>query len=634
MASPDPTSADIAPPLQGGRLHLIRVLGEGGVGTVYLARDDHLGVLRAVKVLSQERCRFEAQRRRFDDEARIQATLQHPNVVHVFEILEEEDRVCFVMEWVPGGSLWERIQTSGPLTPREAASAMTGVLSALEAAHALGIVHRDIKPHNILLAPGNVPKLADFGVAHHSLDGAADLTRTGVVMGTWSFMAPEQRASSRRVDPRSDVYAAGSTLYTLLTRRMEQNLFDLDAKDPAFAGIPPPLAAIVVKATRYAREDRYPSASAMRADLEALLGEMPAEPVAEAEGAPATDETADSVFRAPMDPARLPTPVPPGPAGGDRPDPRPRTDPGQPAGAVVWSLDDERSTPRTPPMRPAGARSLAVIAVLFVLAGIAVVGWVLADHEPEAPAALQRTVAVPAAAPPPAARTAPEPTAPPAPTPIPVAAVETAPGPATREPVRADPEPVALPPPAPDTPPSTGDPTEVVRWVAERHPDDVYACHARFLADDAEVRGTVAVVWTVAGGAVTSAAVLANTTGLADLGRCLADASAGWPFPEGFAGEGLSYTFRLDPARTAGWEVGRAAAGRAADLRVCRGGTSSRQGSPVVLVLAVEGGRVGEATVRDAGSGPARVATCLARKAASWSFPAWVGGTWIVPVGP
>ncbi|MBN1337513.1 MAG: serine/threonine protein kinase [Deltaproteobacteria bacterium] len=641
MVSPDPEPSDIAPPLKGGRLRLVRILGEGGVGTVYLARDDRVGGYRAVKILSAERRSFPAQRQRFEDEARIQTELQHPNIVRVFERFEEGDRVCFLMEYVPNGSLWERLQAHGPLPPHAAASAMTGVLAALEAAHALGIVHRDIKPHNILLGPGDVPKLADFGVAHHSMDGAADLTRTGVVMGTWSFMAPEQRASSRRVDPRSDVYAAGSTLYTLLTHRMEQNLFDMDARDSAFEGIPARLASIIVRATRYAREDRYPSAGAMRADLEAVLREMPAGPDGSAVRGQAVGEgiggvPRDQVFRGPVDLDALPSPVPPGPEQAAVPSVR--IDAGKPPPSVAWTLDDERSSPRARRSGAWAGRGLALGLAALVVTGIAYLA--LRGGEPEIPATIQRTVAIPATptpAPAPASRPAvPTPAtrkpASPRPQPEPPAPVAARPP----DPVPAGPEPSPLPSGNPEGPAPTlgADPSEVARWVADRHRDEILGCHARFLTDDPDTRGNVALVWTVVEGAVSSAGVLANTTGVVDLGRCLAETSRSWAFPAGFAADGLTHAIRLDPAETSGWEIERAGASRTADLASCGGRSAPRVRPPLVLVLAVEAGRVREASVRDPGGHPAETAACLARKATSWRFPTWVAGTWIVPVGP
>ena len=264
-------TTEVAPPLAAGRLKLREILGEGGVGTVYLAYDERLDVERAVKVLSRDRASNQVQRQRFLTEARIQARLRHPNIVEVYDIEDDGNQVYLVMELVLGGSLWDRLKVGGPLPPGEATRAVVGILNALEQAHALDIVHRDIKPHNILITDGGVPKLADFGVAHLPSEEHGGVTRTGVVMGTWSFMAPEQRASSRRVDPRSDVYAVAATLYTLVTGYTEPDLFDFELDSSIMQRLPEPLRPVVHRATRYARSQRYPDAVTLREDLERCL---------------------------------------------------------------------------------------------------------------------------------------------------------------------------------------------------------------------------------------------------------------------------------------------------------------------------------------------------------------------------
>ena len=264
-------TTEVAPPLAAGRLKLREILGEGGVGTVYLAYDERLDVERAVKVLATDRATNQVQRQRFLTEARIQARLRHPNIVEVYDIEDDGTQVYLVMELVGGGSLWDRLKAEGPMPPAEAAAAAAGILSALEQAHALDIVHRDIKPHNILMTDSGVPKLADFGVAHLPSEEFGGVTRTGVVMGTWSFMAPEQRASSRRVDPRSDIYAVAATLYTLVTGHTEPDLFDFEQDSSVFGRLPEPLRPLVHRATRYSRSDRYPDAASLREDLERCL---------------------------------------------------------------------------------------------------------------------------------------------------------------------------------------------------------------------------------------------------------------------------------------------------------------------------------------------------------------------------
>jgi serine/threonine protein kinase len=264
-------TTEVAPPLAAGRLKLREILGEGGVGTVYLAYDERLDVERAVKVLAQERASNQIQRQRFLTEARIQARLRHPNIVEVYDIEDDGTQVYLVMELVAGGSLWDRLKADGPMPPDEATRVAIGILAALEKAHEQDIVHRDIKPHNILMTDRGVPKLADFGVAHLPSEEHGGVTRTGVVMGTWSFMAPEQRASSRRVDPRSDIYAVAASLYTLVTGYTEPDLFDFEPDEEVFRRLPEPLRPVIHRATRYARSERYPDADTLRQDLERSL---------------------------------------------------------------------------------------------------------------------------------------------------------------------------------------------------------------------------------------------------------------------------------------------------------------------------------------------------------------------------
>ncbi len=259
---------EVTQSLSAGRLRLLKVLGKGGVGTVYLAYNEPLGVYRAVKVLARKYSGKSTHKTRFETEARIQARLHHPNIVQVFDIVHEGDKLYFVMEWVPGGSFWEILRETGPIQPHQAIHAMSGVLDALQVAHSTGIIHRDVKPHNVLVDRDGVPKLADFGVAHLDMADSRSITRTGVIMGTWSFMAPEQRASSRKVDNTADIYAAGATLFTLLTNVTEPNLFDYSETDEALAHVPVPIRPVICRATRYEPHRRYPTVEAMKADLE------------------------------------------------------------------------------------------------------------------------------------------------------------------------------------------------------------------------------------------------------------------------------------------------------------------------------------------------------------------------------
>jgi eukaryotic-like serine/threonine-protein kinase len=195
-----------------GRYRFERPLGEGGMATVYLAHDAELDRRVAVKLLAESLAGDEAFRRRFLREARLAARLSHPNVVAVYDAGEAEGRPYIVMEYVEGSTL----EGLGPLPPGEAAGLAVQACQGLAHAHAAGLVHRDVKPHNLLLRTDGTLKVADFGIAR-AAEGTA-LTQVGTVLGTAAYLAPEQ-ATGGEVTPATDVYALGAVLYELLTGR-------------------------------------------------------------------------------------------------------------------------------------------------------------------------------------------------------------------------------------------------------------------------------------------------------------------------------------------------------------------------------------------------------------------------------
>lgn len=265
-------SQDAAAPLEHGRYRLVGVLGEGGMATVYRAWDARLQVWRAIKVLDAALTDRPNVRQRFENEARTMARLHHRNIVTVHDVGADGARVFMVMELVEGGSLVDWVEENGPMPPRMALDVLGEVLAALQVAHDNHVVHRDIKPHNILVDRSGTAKVSDFGIARVA-DTDHSLTKTGAMMGTWTYMAPEQRTSARRVDARADVYAAGATLYALLTAREPFDLYTTELHEELFAGMPEDLAAPIKRACRYRPEDRYESADAMREALRTLAGE-------------------------------------------------------------------------------------------------------------------------------------------------------------------------------------------------------------------------------------------------------------------------------------------------------------------------------------------------------------------------
>jgi eukaryotic-like serine/threonine-protein kinase len=279
------TEAAIPETLDGGRYRIEQVLGEGGTSVVLRALDTRMGVRRAIKLLRPRNARLAESRARFKTEAHAQAALKHPNVLMVHDIVEDEQGVYLVMELAESDSLGKRVEESGPLPPHEVAQVGMAIGGALAAVHAAGMVHRDIKPANLLVDRNGVVKLADFGIAQERT-GEIGLTQDGAVMGTWSYMPPEQRESTRDVDSRADIYALGVTLYTLLTGRITANLHNQEGWAEAFDGIEPELAGIIQRAARLYPEDRYPRVEDMVAALQHYAeaeapAEVPEEPVAE-----------------------------------------------------------------------------------------------------------------------------------------------------------------------------------------------------------------------------------------------------------------------------------------------------------------------------------------------------------------
>ncbi len=266
MHSPD------QPTLCQGRYRLVEILGEGGMAVVYRAFDEHLRVERAIKQLAPAAAKMPEARARLETEARAMASLAHPNIVSVFDIRRDEKELFLVMELITGGTLWDWVRGFGPMPPRLAAQVMVPVLEAIGAAHQAGIVHRDLKPHNIMLDATGTPKVADFGIAHVQEPlSEGSFTRTGTVLGTWAFMAPEQRHSARQVDERTDLYALGATLYCLLTAEPPFDLFAADLDARLLGDIAPPLARIIQRATRYNPDDRYADTHEMAQAITAAI---------------------------------------------------------------------------------------------------------------------------------------------------------------------------------------------------------------------------------------------------------------------------------------------------------------------------------------------------------------------------
>ena len=197
---------------------ILDVLGRGGMGVVYKARDNRLGRVVAIKMVADGGHAGQGQLERFRAEAEAIARIQHSHIIQIHAIGEHQGRPYFSLEFAEGGSLAGKL-ARGPMSSAEAAELVETLAQAVQAAHAASVVHRDLKPSNVLLTAGNVPKIADFGLAK-LIGGDSVRTLSGEALGTPSYMAPEQaEGRSKQVGPAADVYALGAILYHALTGR-------------------------------------------------------------------------------------------------------------------------------------------------------------------------------------------------------------------------------------------------------------------------------------------------------------------------------------------------------------------------------------------------------------------------------
>lgn len=266
-------------------------IGRGGMGVVYRARDERLHRRVAIKVLPPELAFQKDIRERFTREAQTAARLSHPHIVPIHDVGDRGGLVYFVMGYVEGESLAARIKRRGKLPPEEARRIMKEVADALSAAHGLSIIHRDIKPDNVLLegTRGRV-MVTDFGIAKAvSGSSGATLTGIGVAIGTPQFMSPEQAAGEREIDGRSDIYSLGVVTYQMLTGELPFNaptvagILMKQITEPAPVlhlerpGIPEDLSLAVARCLEKDPEHRWPTADALRRALEsrAVTGYRP-----------------------------------------------------------------------------------------------------------------------------------------------------------------------------------------------------------------------------------------------------------------------------------------------------------------------------------------------------------------------
>jgi beta-lactam-binding protein with PASTA domain/predicted Ser/Thr protein kinase len=316
-----------------GRYRVTRKLGGGGMADVYLAEDQELGRRVAIKILHDRYANDEQFVERFRREATHAAGLSHPNIVSIYDRGSADGSYFIVMEYVEGRTLKELIRTRGRCPIPVAIAYSRQILAALRYAHRHGVIHRDIKPHNVIVDPEGVVKVTDFGIARA---GPSQMTEEGSIIGTAQYLSPEQ-ARGAPVDQTSDLYSTGIVLYELLTGRVpftgdtpvEIAMKHLsEVPDPPSRDrpeVPPDLDLLVLRALAKEPTDRYQSAAAMDADLETVAhgGHVPVETADAAtivlSGTKSTDTTA--VTQA----TRRAAPAPIGPPRYEPPSARPRS---------------------------------------------------------------------------------------------------------------------------------------------------------------------------------------------------------------------------------------------------------------------------------------------------------------------
>ena len=302
--SADPATFQLAPPASGDSnldekndeslprvdqiagYKILRVLGQGGMGIVYKARQRGLKRIVALKMISAAGHHAAADLARFRSEAVAVADLQHPNIVQIYEVGEDEGRPYFSLEYVSGGSLAKKIAGT-PSPPREAAQLVKALADGMEYAHQRGIIHRDLKPANVLLTESGEPKVSDFGLVKRLEDDAGQ-TQSGSILGTPSYMAPEQAEGRiKEIGPCSDIYGLGGVLYELLTGRppfraasVLDTLLQVRTQEPIPPSqfqpkVPRDLETICLKCLEKDSAKRYATAAALGEDLRRFLAGEP-----------------------------------------------------------------------------------------------------------------------------------------------------------------------------------------------------------------------------------------------------------------------------------------------------------------------------------------------------------------------
>jgi serine/threonine-protein kinase len=406
------------------RYRVDSLIARGGMATVYLATDRRLDRVVALKVMHPELARHEEFVSRFIREAKTAARLTHPNIVAVFDQSADGGHVYLIMEFVDGQTLRELLSDRGRCTPREALEILAPILSALGAAHRAGMVHRDVKPENVLIGAqgsySHAVKVADFGLARSAAAGAT-VSLAGMIVGTASYLAPEQ-VKSGICDARSDVYSVGIVLYEMLTGAKPfvadspiqvayRHVHDqVPSPSACLPGLDPALDALVARATAKEPAERPADANVLHAEVLRTIGSLPdaaldfgaipqdSDPdnTATAEFAAMSDQRTFArtrVMPSPEATRAVPQP-PPLPTNPTRVDPAARA--AKPGGKQVYKARTSPNQPRQlvpadQPWRPRrGHYALAVILVIAVILGIAA-WWAASGQFRSMPSVVRQT---------------------------------------------------------------------------------------------------------------------------------------------------------------------------------------------------------------------------------------------------